>query len=68
MNSKFNLCALWESKEKMLFSTKDSFEKKQSLYFDKYENDFYQHKTRESEWVKNARKLKLSLVSYLRDR
>jgi len=38
------------------------------LYFNKYENDFYQHTSRENEWLRNARNLKLNLVSYLRDR
>ena len=68
MDSKVKLRALWESKEKMLFSATDDIEEKQTLYFNKYENDFYQHATRESEWLKNARNLKLNLVSYLRDK
>ena len=48
MDSKVKLRALWESKEKMLFSATDDIEEKQTLYFNKYENDFYQHATRES--------------------
>jgi len=52
----------------MLFSITDDYEQKETLYFNKYENDFYQHTSRENEWLRNARKLKLDLVSHLRDK